>query len=358
MSNKVKLNLNVNKDDLVVNDFLQAWESSNKRPSKVNIFKNYDLPSFKKYFEDKIIERYVQRDIIPYGSDDIINERFFCKLSNTIWVTYSIYDSLNEESFVGELSFYYDIDESEFLQTIIEDLEEFILSDDDDLNVEGNLYSVVINQNGFDLESIKRPHIDQEIENYYNDDVFKSLKKLAKKLAKNSKGLSILYGERGTGKTSSLYHLSELNKDKKFIYLPSSFFELVLNNPEFRFFLKKNNNSVLILDDCEIFFSDLYSKSNLLSNNLLQLVDGLDSDSLNLNLILLMNCLDDKDIDVQLLSCNNLIDVIEFTPLKKNKMNYLCKVLKKKNKFVNDTKLIDILRNKYQNKNDYDIGFD
>ena len=53
-----------------------------------------------------------------------------------------------------------------------------------------------------------------------------------------------------------------------------------------------------------------------------------------------------------------LIDVIEFTPLKKNKMNYLCKVLKKKNKFVNDTKLIDILRNKYQNKNDYDIGFD
>jgi hypothetical protein len=359
MSNKFKLNLNVNKDDQSINDFLQVWESLNSRPSKTNIFKTYDHQSFDNYFKDKFLEKYVQRDVIPFEDEEIINERFLCKISDRIWMTYTTYDSSNEESFVGELSFLYDYNCSEKLQLLIDDIEEFVLTEQSEIAQENNLFSIIVNQNGFDLEDIKKSKFDTEnIEDYYNDDVLKSLKKMSKKLSKSVKGLSIVFGERGTGKTSTIHYLSNKLKDKNFLYLPGSLFEMTLNNPEFRTFLKKNKNNVLILDDCELFFSDIYSKSNILSNNLLQLVDGLDSDNYDLNLILILNCEDVNDIDQQILSCNNLNDVVQVTPLKKTKINALCKSLGKKNKYENPTKLIDILRTKFTNSKQTDLGFE
>lgn len=355
----MKLNLNINKDELIVNDFLQSWESINKRPSKINIYKSYDSEKFKKYFEGKFIEQVVQKDIIPFEDINIINERYFCKLSNTILLTYTIYDSLSDDCFVGELSFYYDFKESDELNNLIEELDEFILSEEiENQEDKNNLFSVVINQNGFDLEPIKNPDLSiSSIENCYNDDVLKSIKKMSKKLLKNKKGLNIIHGERGTGKSSVIYFLSEKLIDKQFIYLPSNYFDLTLNNPEFKSFLKKHSNSVIILDDCEIFFSEMYTKSNLVTVNILQMVDGLDSHNFNLNLILIMNCSDEKEIDTQLLSCNNLKDVIKVTPLKKNKVLEICKILKKKNKFDTPIRLVEILNDKYQIEKDIDIGF-
>lgn len=357
MSNKFKLNLNVNKDDQSINDFLQVWESLNVRPSRVNIFKNYDFTSFNDYFEPKIVEKYSQKDIIPFDSEDIINERYLCKVDEKIWMTYTIYDSASEECFVGELSFMYDHSHSELLQSYVDDIEEFVLSEpQDESSNENNLFSIVLNQNGFDLEDIKKTKVD--VEKFYNDDVSKSVRKMTKKLSKNPKGLSLIFGERGSGKTSIVHHLSEKIKDKNFIYLPSSLFELTFNNPEFRNFLKKHKNSILILDDCETFFSDVHSKSNILSNNLLQLVDGLDSDNYNLNLILILNCENEEDIDPQILSCNNLNDIVPITPLKKSKITEVCKFLGKKNKYETPTKLIDILKTRITYNKQGDIGFE
>jgi hypothetical protein len=355
----MKLNLNVNKDDLIINDFLQSWESLNKRPSKVNIYKSYDSEKFGKYFEGKFIEQVVQKDIIPFEDITIINERYFCKLNGNILLTYTIYDSLSDDCFVGELSFYYDFKESAELDKLILDLDEFSFSDEQEIQQDkNNLFSVILNQNGFDLEPIANPNLlIKKVENCYNDDVFKSLKKMTKKLIKNAKGLSIIHGERGTGKSSTIYFLSQKLSNKKFIYIPSNYFDLTLNNPEFKSFLKKHTNSVLILDDCELFFSEMYTKSNLVTVNILQMVDGLDSHNLNLNLILIMNCLDEKEIDSQLLSCNNLKDIIKVSPLKKSKVLEICKILKKKNKFETPVRLVEILNDKYQIEKDIDMGF-
>jgi hypothetical protein len=55
--------------------------------------------------------------------------------------------------------------------------------------------------------------------------------------------------------------------------------ELTLNSPEFRTFLKKYPKPIVILDDCEMIFNELFSKSNIYVNNILQMVDGLLSDS-------------------------------------------------------------------------------
>ena len=101
------INLNVNKDDQNINDFLYSWSELGIRPSKSNIYKNYDTQSFLEYFSELIIETTIQRDIIPFEENDMVNEKNFCKIDDGIWISFTIFDSLNEESFIGEVSFYY-----------------------------------------------------------------------------------------------------------------------------------------------------------------------------------------------------------------------------------------------------------
>jgi hypothetical protein len=130
-----------------------------------------------------------------------------------------------------------------------------------------------------------------------------------------------------------------------------------INNPEFRIFIKKHPNSVVILDDCEIYFSDLYSKSNIFTNNLLQIIDGLDSDQLNINLLLVLNCDKEQDIDPHLLDSNNLLSILEVDYLEKNKVVELSKFLGKNKKVRESVKLVNVLKNKIRNISDSEIGF-
>jgi hypothetical protein len=65
--------------------------------------------------------------------------------------------------------------------------------------------------------------------------------------------------------------------------------EHTINNPEFRNFLKKYDNPVIILDDCESTLIDLFGKTNNSTFNIIQLIDGLSSDSLKLSVICIFN---------------------------------------------------------------------
>jgi len=210
---------------------------------------------------------------------------------------------------------------------------------------------------GLELNNVKFVDIDQKnIDNYYNDDTLKQVRKICKSFKKFPKGLSLIYGERGTGKTSLIKYLSK-KVNKNFIFVPCSFFETIVSSPEFRNFLNRNKDSIIILDDSDIYFSELYSKSNIFTNSILQLVDGLDSDDYNLHIISILNVKEVDQIDHILLECNNLIDVINVNGLEKIKIKDLCNHLKIKNKFSEPTNLRNILKKRDNFIDTKDIGF-
>jgi Cdc6-like AAA superfamily ATPase len=130
--------------------------------------------------------------------------------------------------------------------------------------------------------------------------------------------------------------------DRVVMYIQNNMIEHTINNPDFRKFLKRYHKPIIVLDDCEMLFSDYFNKSNITVNNLLQMVDGLNS--LDLNIITIFNTDDEEDIDSNLLDSNNLLDIIEFDYLDKDEANELSSYLGEKLKHKNKIKLIDIIR--------------
>jgi hypothetical protein len=114
-----------------------------------------------------------------------------------------------------------------------------------------------------------------------------------------------------------------------------------INNPEFKRFIRKYPNLLVVIDDCEMMFNEVYTKSNILVNNMMQLVDGYLSDSIGLQIISIFNTEYDK-IDHVLLECNNLIGCVEFKNLTKDEANKLAK----KKIYDSSTKLSDVLNKK------------
>jgi AAA+ ATPase superfamily predicted ATPase len=181
------------------------------------------------------------------------------------------------------------------------------------------------------------------VELFYNNRTMKDVNKLVKKIKKSQTGISILYGERGTGKTSIIHYLA--NKlDRIVIFVPNNMLESTINNPDFRKFIKKYNKVLLVLDDCEMSFNEYFVKSNFIVNNLLQLVDGFLSDSVDLSIVTIFNVEDSEEIDHNLLNSNNLIDIIHFDELSEAESNELSDHLGDKTKYKNKAKLIDIIK--------------
>lgn len=94
----------------------------------------------------------------------------------------------------------------------------------------------------------------------------------------------------------------------------------------------------------------------MIVNNLLQLVDGFLSDSIEVNIITLFNVDDESEIDHSLLECNNLIDIVSFDYLTDKEADDLATHLGDKTKFKNKSKLIDIVKKK-QTSQIKKIGF-
>ena len=224
---------------------------------------------------------------------------------------------------------------------------------EDDSN---KLNTISLSINGLEIEPVSLHNIDLDnVDNYYNSDTFRRVEKAVKQIKKADKGLTVFYGERGSGKTSIINYISS-KLDRIVIFIPNNMIDHTINNPEFRKFIKKYDKPVLVLDDCEIVFTDNYGRSNMFTSNLLQMVDGFLSDSINCNIVTIFNIDDEEEIDPSLLECNNLIDVIEFEMLSGEESNSLAKHIQSNKKYKNKTKLIDIIK-KRSNKIEFEIGF-
>lgn len=185
---------------------------------------------------------------------------------------------------------------------------------------------ITLNQNGLELSKIFINKIELDLSKNYNDnfipvheDIINNLNK------KDSKGIVLLHGKPGTGKTSYLRFLLQEIKEKNIIYLsPEVSHEL--GQPSFMTFMLNHPNSILIIEDAETLIKDRNNESGGLVANLLNLSDGLLSDCLHLQVICTFNT-ELKNIDKALLRKGRLIARYEFNELTNEKTNALLKTL-------------------------------
>lgn len=352
LSEKSGINLNVDKDDYHLNDYLICWEKFGHRPNRILIHNTYSGKLFDEVITKYIIEKNVFTEVIPDTEELIINDKLFIKLDEGCYISYIVADRLSESSFIDSVTFFYKNDYDK-VQDFIDELNECVLDyEEDDSN---KLNTIGLSVNGLEIEPISLHNIDiDNVDNYYNSNTFKRVDKAIKQIKKSDKGLTVFYGERGSGKTSIINYISS-KLDRIVIFIPNNMIDHTINNPEFRKFIKKYDKPVLILDDCEIAFTENYGRSNMFTSNLLQMVDGFLSDSINCNIVTIFN-VDEEEIDSSLLECNNLIDVIEFEMLSDEESNSLASHIKSNKKYKNKTKLIDIIK-KRSNKQEFGIGF-
>lgn len=351
----IPLNININRDENEINDYLHCWSVFGSRPNKYVLHANYNVDSFIKYIGDSETS-VVFTEAIPAQDDVMINEKVLVKIDESIYLSYTHFDKLVDESVIGDVVFFYKSGSAEKLNEIISNLEQFHEGFDDEGD-STRMFSTIFTQNGFEVEPLVPMKLDFEnIEMYFNDNVLKRTEKLIKNIRKSNKGLSLIYGQRGTGKTGLVGYMASC-LEKPFVYIPSSMIEISINNPEFKNLLKRFKNSVVVIDDSELYFSQFYTKSNVFTNNILQLIDGYQSDELNLNIIMVLNVDHLSEIDETILDCNNLIDVIEVDCLSKTKSLELAKSVGGKSKIKGPTKLIDVIRKREFSSQQDEIGF-
>jgi hypothetical protein len=165
-----------------------------------------------------------------------------------------------------------------------------------------------------------------QLEKNYNDDFIKIDIGLKKSLSeKESKGILLLHGAPGTGKTSYIRHLIK-HVDKEVIFIPINIANN-LTDPSFMEFLLEHKGSIIIIEDAENILVKSVSHRNSIVSALLNLTDGLLSDILNIQVICTFNT-DISTIDDALLRKGRLIAKYEFKKLAAKKATELSIALK------------------------------
>ncbi|CAF3085251.1 unnamed protein product [Rotaria socialis] len=179
------------------------------------------------------------------------------------------------------------------------------------------LQMVCRNQCGYYLDGIrvKKPLITDLALHYGNNFLTTHDKILNDLNKKESKGIVLLHGVPGSGKTHYIRYLIQEVQDKTLIYVSPDMAKEI-SSPEFLPFLMRHENAILIIEDAENIIQDR-SSSSLPSQavaNLLNLSDGLLGDAMHQQIIATFNC-DLTAVDPALLRKGRLVANYEFNKL-------------------------------------------
>jgi hypothetical protein len=141
---------------------------------------------------------------------------------------------------------------------------------------------------GLELKPMEIKRTKLDIGLFYEDDFIETDEIIRQRLnKKNDKGIVLLHGLPGTGKTTYLRYL--IGKIKKRVLFLSPTLAGNLMNHEFIELLIDNPNTVVIIEDAENIIMDRKYNSGSAVSNLLNISDGLLADFLNVQLICTFN---------------------------------------------------------------------
>lgn len=192
---------------------------------------------------------------------------------------------------------------------------------------EKTFHTISSGRNGFTLEDLKlKSQYEHSIvtENY-NDDFEKVDKVIKDAIHDDKKGLILLHGIPGSGKTSYIKHLITSPSDRKIVYVPTHLTSAIAS-PSFISFVKEElTNSVLVIEDAE---QVLLNRENMESqkeavSNILNMTDGILAEALNLLIICTFNT-DMENLDKALLRKGRLLVRYHFDKLSKEKTDTMC----------------------------------
>lgn len=344
--------VNVN-DDIVIygddsKDYMQySWKLFGNRPSKISIYSELESELLWNIITDlfEVKECNInQMSEIFFESIGTVHENtFYIQLTKfiSIYFVENQVMALNEntgieekmESYCFNLNIYFNkkhISSEEmnsilsiFSQTIdTKDISE--IKDTSDNN--NSIFTLNIEDGNFSLDTLSLNDMDtNELKYSFNADVLKDTKKLITSINSNDKSIDIICGERGVGKTELVVHVCK-QVSKKVIIVPLGLIDTTFNNIMFLDFLKAHPNSVVLIEDCENFFDKKNQNNNMFSLNLLQIMEGIYSSTININFLLTMNN-KHQSIDYNLANSMHIKNIIEVSKLTKNKAIKLAEVL-------------------------------
>ncbi|MEZ5016245.1 MAG: AAA family ATPase [Flavipsychrobacter sp.] len=172
---------------------------------------------------------------------------------------------------------------------------------------------ITTGDHGLTLNSmnVKRTRLDLKLN--YDDDFIEVDKLIRDRLnKKKDKGIVLLHGLPGTGKTTYIRYLVGKLK-KKMLFVPPNIASQI-GNPELIKLLINNPDSILIIEDAESIIMQRQAGETSSVSNLLNISDGLLSDFLNVQIICTFNSAIGS-IDEALMRKGRLIAKYEFKKL-------------------------------------------
>jgi hypothetical protein len=243
-------------------------------------------------------------------------------------------------------------------ETEIADLVDGIIAFKERLADQAQIHLLVQNGNWFDTQEFNLSQAQFSLEENYNTDFLEINDTICKRLnTPNDKGLVLLHGEPGTGKTSYIRYLASVIK-KKMVFFPPNLAESITSPNLISFFIE-NPNTVLVIEDAENILLDRHYKDRSAVSALLNLSDGLLADCLSIQLICTFNT-DVAKIDSALLRKGRLIASYKFEALEARKGQTLSDKLGFFTSVESAMKLTDIYNQEemvYQQKEKTRIGF-